>query len=39
MIPRLRDVGLRVVIQPGFLACRGDDYLRDVPGARPTSSC
>lgn len=31
MIPRLRDLGLRVVTQPGFLACRGDDYLRDVP--------
>jgi predicted amidohydrolase YtcJ len=23
--------GLRVVTQPGFLADRGDDYLRDVP--------
>ncbi|QFG26129.1 amidohydrolase family protein [Actinomadura sp. WMMB 499] len=25
--------GLRVVTQPGFLADRGDDYLRDVPAA------
>ncbi len=25
--------GLRVVTQPGFLADRGDDYLRDVPPA------
>jgi predicted amidohydrolase YtcJ len=33
MIPRLRDLGLRVVTQPGFLACRGDDYLRDVPAS------
>ena len=33
VIPRLRDLGLRVVTQPGFLACRGDDYLRDVPAA------
>lgn len=31
MIPRLRDLGVRVVTQPGFLACRGDEYLRDVP--------
>jgi predicted amidohydrolase YtcJ len=28
---RLR--GLAVVTQPGFLAARGDDYLRDVPAA------
>jgi predicted amidohydrolase YtcJ len=33
LIPRLRDLGLRVVTQPGFLAQRGDDYLRDVPAA------
>ena len=25
--------GLRVVTQPGFLAHRGDDYLREVPAA------
>jgi predicted amidohydrolase YtcJ len=31
LISRLRDLGLTVVTQPGFLACRGDDYLRDVP--------
>lgn len=29
-IPRLRSLGLRVVTQPGFIADRGDDYLRDV---------
>jgi predicted amidohydrolase YtcJ len=29
LVPRLR--GLTVVTQPGFLAQRGDDYLRDVP--------
>ncbi|WP_285699961.1 hypothetical protein [Actinomadura sp. NBRC 104412] len=23
--------GLRVVTQPGFIADRGDDYLRDIP--------
>lgn len=28
---RLAELGLRVVTQPGFLARRGDDYLRDVP--------
>jgi predicted amidohydrolase YtcJ len=27
----LARTGLRVVTQPGFLAARGDDYLRDVP--------
>jgi predicted amidohydrolase YtcJ len=31
LIARLR--GLTVVTQPGFLADRGDDYLRDVPPA------
>jgi predicted amidohydrolase YtcJ len=31
LVPRLR--GLTVVTQPGFLADRGDDYLRDVPAA------
>lgn len=30
-IPVLKVMGLRVVTQPGFLADRGDDYLRDVP--------
>jgi predicted amidohydrolase YtcJ len=29
----LAERGLRVVTQPGFLADRGDDYLRDVPAA------
>ena len=31
LIPELARHGLRVVTQPGFLAHRGDDYLRDVP--------
>lgn len=31
LIPDLRRRGLRVVTQPGFLAHRGDDYVRDVP--------
>ncbi|MDL4816333.1 amidohydrolase family protein [Actinomadura opuntiae] len=30
-IGELARLGLRVVTQPGFLADRGDDYLRDVP--------
>ena len=33
LISRLRDLGLTVVTQPGFLAWRGDDYRRDVPAA------
>lgn len=33
LIPRLRGPRLAVVTQPGFLAARGDDYLRDVPAA------
>lgn len=33
LIGRLRDLGLTVVTQPGFLAQRGDDYLRDLPPA------
>ena len=32
VIPGLRSRGLTVVTQPGFLAHRGDDYTRDVPG-------
>jgi predicted amidohydrolase YtcJ len=32
-IPVLHTLGLRVVTQPGFLADRGDDYLRDVPAS------
>ncbi|GAA0617689.1 amidohydrolase family protein [Sporichthya brevicatena] len=32
-ISALRDRGLRVVTQPGFLGARGDDYRRDVPAA------
>ncbi|WP_409333007.1 amidohydrolase family protein [Trujillonella humicola] len=31
VLPDLARRGLRVVTQPGFLADRGDDYLRDVP--------
>jgi predicted amidohydrolase YtcJ len=31
LVPELARRGLRVVTQPGFLAHRGDDYLRDVP--------
>ena len=31
LIARLRALGLAVVTQPGFIADRGDDYLRDVP--------
>jgi predicted amidohydrolase YtcJ len=31
LIPAIRRLGLRVVTQPGFIADRGDDYLRDVP--------
>src|SRR5262249_39012638 len=30
-IAQLAARGLRVVTQPGFIADRGDDYLRDVP--------
>jgi predicted amidohydrolase YtcJ len=33
LICRLRSLGLTVVTQPGFLAQRGDDYVRDVPAA------
>jgi predicted amidohydrolase YtcJ len=33
LIFRLRGLGLTVVTQPGFLAQRGDDYVRDVPAA------
>ncbi len=35
-IPLLRERGLRVVTQPGFLAARGDDYRRDVPASDHT---
>ncbi|MFA1546016.1 amidohydrolase family protein [Actinomadura chokoriensis] len=31
VVDRLISLGLRVVTQPGFIADRGDDYLRDVP--------
>jgi predicted amidohydrolase YtcJ len=31
LLPSVAGTGLRVVTQPGFLADRGDDYLRDVP--------
>jgi len=33
LISRLRDLGLTVVTQPGFLTVRGDDYLCDLPAA------
>lgn len=33
LLPRIAALGLRIVTQPGFLAHRGDDYLRDVPPA------
>jgi predicted amidohydrolase YtcJ len=33
LVPELARRGLTVVTQPGFLADRGDDYLRDVPAA------
>jgi predicted amidohydrolase YtcJ len=33
LLPRIAELGLRVVTQPAFLAQRGDDYLRDVPAA------
>ena len=33
VIPTIRDLGLRVVTQPGFLADRGDDYLLGTPAA------
>ncbi|MFB4309483.1 amidohydrolase family protein [Actinomadura sp. GTD37] len=33
VIGRLVSLRLRVVTQPGFIADRGDDYLRDVPAA------
>jgi predicted amidohydrolase YtcJ len=32
-VPTLAGLQLRVVTQPGFLAHRGDDFLRDVPEA------
>jgi predicted amidohydrolase YtcJ len=31
LLPRIAELGLRIVTQPGFLAHRGDDYLREVP--------
>jgi predicted amidohydrolase YtcJ len=31
LVGHLAETGVRVVTQPGFLAERGDDYLRDVP--------
>jgi len=31
LIPTIRRLGLRVVTQPGFIADRGGDYLRDLP--------
>jgi len=31
LVPELARLGVRIVTQPGFLADRGDDFLRDVP--------
>lgn len=31
LLPEMARLGLRVVTQPGFLAHRGDDFLRDLP--------
>jgi predicted amidohydrolase YtcJ len=31
LIPELAGLGVRVVTQPGFLAHRGDDFLRELP--------
>jgi len=31
LIATIRQLGLRVVTQPGFIADRGDDYLREIP--------
>ncbi|MEV7038449.1 amidohydrolase family protein [Amycolatopsis sp. NPDC051061] len=33
LLPRIAELGLRIVTQPAFLADRGDDYLRDLPAA------
>jgi len=33
LVPEMSRLGVRVVTQPGFLAHRGDDFLRDVPVA------
>jgi predicted amidohydrolase YtcJ len=33
LIPALRQQGLTVVSQPGFISQRGDDYRRDVPAS------
>ena len=33
LITTIRQLGLRVVTQPGFIADRGDDYLREIPAA------
>jgi len=33
LLPELAELGVRVVTQPGFLADRGEDYLRDVPAS------
>jgi predicted amidohydrolase YtcJ len=30
LLPRIAELGLRIVTQPGFLTDRGDDYLRDL---------
>jgi len=31
LVAPIRQLGLRVVTQPGFIADRGDDYLREIP--------
>lgn len=33
LIPSIRQLGLRVVTQPAFIADRGDDYVREIPTA------
>lgn len=34
LIPRIGEHGVTVVTQPGFLAHRGEDFVRDLPGAQ-----
>ena len=36
LIASIRQLGLRVVTQPGFIADRGDDYLREIPAEEHT---
>lgn len=39
MLPVLADLGLTVVVQPGFVPVHGDRYLRDVPPAHHADLC